>query len=106
MANWPDDADGDVFRSLEADGCDFSKSYVVDFFVDFEDWPPSEEALAALTAAYTEVAIADEEEEEVPCVIVKIEGVLTYEFVTETQAKISEVAKPFGGVCMDWGVMI
>lgn len=106
MGNWPQDADGDVFRSLEADGCDFSKTYEIDFFVDFEDWPPSEEALAAMTAQYDELLLQDEEEEEVPCVVIKLEAKLTYEFVTETQKKLSDIVKPYGGICMDWGVQV
>jgi Protein of unknown function (DUF1260). len=106
MKNWPDDADGDVFRSLEADGCDFSKEYTVDFFVDFEEWPPSAEALAALQGEYGNIAVKDDDEEELPCLICKIDGLLTYEFVTGTQAKITDLVKPFGGYCMDWGVQI
>ncbi|GAA0546619.1 hypothetical protein FHS83_000775 [Rhizomicrobium palustre] len=106
MTDWPKDPDGDVFRSLEADGIDLTKSYPVDFFVDFAEWPPSDEAVAALSAAYEEVMLMDEDEEDVPALVVRIEAVLTYEFVTETQAKISDVIKPFGGYCMDWGVQI
>lgn len=106
MTNWPDDADGDVFRSLQADGCDFSKTYTIDFFVDFPDWPPAEEALSLLEANFGKIELVDEEEDETPCVLCKIESLLTYEFVTATQAKIAEAVKPFGGYCMDWGVQI
>jgi hypothetical protein len=106
MGKWPDDADGDVFRSLERDGCDFSKSYSIDFFVDFAEWPPSDDAVALLQAEFGTVSLENDEENKTPCVLCKIVGPLSYQFVTETQAKISERVRPFGGCCMDWGVRI
>jgi len=39
--DWPDDADGGVFRNLAANAFDFSKQYSVDYNVDFDSWPPS-----------------------------------------------------------------
>ncbi len=106
MGNWPDDADGDVFRALEADGVDLTKSYGIEFYVDFEEWPPADEALALLKAAYGEVTLQEDEEDEIPCLTCNIVGPLSYEFVTATQAKITDMVKPFGGYCMDWGVQI
>jgi len=106
MGNWPNDADGDVFRALEADGVDLSKAYAIEFYVDFEDWPPADEALAALKVTYSDVALQDDEDDEIPCVSCKVVGPLSYEFVTETQAKITEAMKAFGGYCADWGVQV
>lgn len=106
MGNWPNDADGDVFRSLERDGCDFSKTYTIDFYVDFEEWPPSDEAVAVLRAEFGNAALETDEEGQTPCLMCKITGPLTYEFVTGTQAQITERVKPFGGLCMDWGVLV
>jgi hypothetical protein len=106
MGNWPNDADGDVFRALEADGVDLSKAYAIEFYVDFEDWPPADEALDVLKGTFGDVALQDDEEDEIPCLRCKIVGPLSYEFVTETQAKITEAVKAFGGYCADWGVQI
>jgi len=106
MGNWPDNADGDVFRSLEREGCDFSKPYRIDFFVDFPEWPPSKDVVALLKAKFGDVTLQDDDAEETPCVLCKMTGPLTYEFVTETQAKISAAVEPFDGCCMDWGVLV
>jgi hypothetical protein len=48
IADWPDDADGDVFRRLHTAGFDFSQSRSIDYNVDFKTWPPSEAALDLL----------------------------------------------------------
>ena len=106
MGNWPRDADGDVFRSLEQDGCDFSKDYDIDFFVDFAEWPPDSQAIAILKDEFGAVSQEDTEEKQTPCVQCKIHGKLTYDFVTGMQAKITERMTPYGGLCADWGVQI
>ena len=106
MSDWPRDADGDVLRRLEADGCDFSKQHIIDFYIDFEDWPPSVDAVGILKADFASVDLLDKDEGQTPCVLCKIEAPITYAFVTETQARVSQQMKPFGGYCTDWGVMI
>jgi hypothetical protein len=52
VADWPDDADGGVFRRLAAVGFDFSQDWSVDYNVDFESWPPAEAALELRGTAY------------------------------------------------------
>ncbi len=37
--DWPNDADGDVFRRLKNSNFDFSKKYTIDFTIDFQFWP-------------------------------------------------------------------
>lgn len=39
---WPNDADGGVFRSLQDDGFDFEKECSIDFNIDFDHWPLDE----------------------------------------------------------------
>jgi hypothetical protein len=51
-ADWRDDANGGVFRSLAADNFDFCRPYPVDYNVDFESWPPVARALDWLEASY------------------------------------------------------
>jgi hypothetical protein len=106
MGSWPPGADGDVFRRLEGDGCDFSSQHVIDFYIDFADWPPRDEAIALLKAEFDSVKLLDQDDKQTPCVMGQIEALLTYEFVTGKQAKITGQMQPFGGVCSDWGVMI
>jgi hypothetical protein len=55
--DWPNDADGDVFRKLARRGFDFSRSYAVDYNVDFERWPPHPDAVVILRRMYGDVAL-------------------------------------------------
>ena len=106
MADWPDDADGDVFRGLAADGFDFSQNWAVDYNVDFERWPPPKAALELLRAKYGDVHLFPPEEGDIGYVQFQIFGPVTYEGVTSTQREVSDAMQPFGGVCESWGLMI
>ena len=50
--NWPDDADGDLFRILEAKEFDFDKEVKIDFEIDFDHWPLSKKEIDAITWHY------------------------------------------------------
>jgi len=45
---WPNDADGDVFRRMQKSEFDFDKAIDIDFNVDFDSWPPSDELVCML----------------------------------------------------------
>lgn len=98
--NWPLDSDGDVLRRLVNGGFDFSRPHEVDFNIDFQAWPPPVEALQFLGSKYPGVEIHDKGH----YVQLKIEACVTYDFVVQTQAVLSEQMKPFGGTCESWGV--
>ena len=76
--DWPQDADGDVMRRLSAAGFAFDKPTAIDFNVDFEDWPPDEPALAAISNAFPEATITQED----GYVLVQITSIVSYEVVT------------------------
>ena len=102
--NWPDDVDGDVLRRMEASGFDFLQPHVVQFEIEFESWPPPEDAIDALRNRFGEVVIFDEEaggylEFEV-CARV------SYDLVMTTQQVASDLMAPFGGTCESWGVLV
>src|SRR3954466_14798317 len=80
--DWPNDADGDVFRRMEASGFDFSKPYSVDYNVDFDAWPPHPEALKLLEVRYGSVELYEPEEDMKGYVLFKVTGLVTYESVT------------------------
>lgn len=105
MNTWPNDADGDVFRKLHSKGFDFSKVYTIDFNVDFDSWPPSAEAIAALKGAFPDAKIYEEEDGEDGYILFKLEAPLTYELVTSTQVKASELVNRYGGRCESWGIL-
>lgn len=103
--SWPNDADGDVFRRLESDGFDFTKSYMVDFNVDFDNWPPTQEAIDRLKSLVGEFQIFEPNEEFDGYLLFQVLMKLNYEKVSLIQQKVSEAMAPFGGVCESWGVL-
>jgi hypothetical protein len=103
---WPDTADGDVFRRLEAQGFDFDKKYWVDFNIDFERWPPADEVVHRLGSAFPDAVVETKEDEEIGgYLLIRFFRALTYDFVIDRQAELSEIVAPFGGVCDSWGVL-
>jgi len=102
---WPNDADGDVFRRLNSKGFDFSKTYILDFNIDFDHWPPSERAIQAVQAVFPGAKLHEDEEDGSGYVLFQINGLLTYECVMETQARASALVADYGGKCDSWGVL-
>lgn len=103
--NWPNDADGDVLRSLQESGFDFSKPCLIDFNVDFEQWPPPPEAIRLLSREYPSTKVYEPQGEDRGYVLLQIYERLTYDLVVQTQAYVSEVMAPFNGECASWGVL-
>lgn len=57
--NWPDDADGDVLRRMEESGFNFEKVVVIDFNIDFDHWPLSEEEKNYIASLYPDSEFID-----------------------------------------------
>ncbi len=102
---FPADVDGDVLRRLKDHGFDFNRQHRIDFNVDFDAWPPAQEAIAWLQRQYPGVAIGELEGEELGDVVVQVYGVVTHDLVVQTQATISSAMRVFGGRCEAWGVL-
>jgi hypothetical protein len=103
--NWPTDADGDVLRSLKDSGFDFAKPCLIDFNVDFDNWPPSPKAVSLLSREYPSLTAYEPEADTRGYLLVQVFGLLTYELVTHVQESISDAMAPFGGRCDSWGVL-
>ena len=106
MKNWPSDVDGDVLRRLEESGLDFSQPTLIDFNVDFERWPPPEQAVDVLAQKYPNLEInePDPENDFPGDITFKMYERLTYEMVIRVQTEVTELMAPFGGLCECWGV--
>ena len=102
---WPDDADGDVFRRLAAKGFDFSKSYSVDYHVDFETWPIPQDAQTALTKMVGFCRPQGPNEAGGGSLDFQQYGPVTYESVTSMQRNVSAAMHQYGGRCDAWGVL-
>ncbi|MEQ1594393.1 MAG: ribonuclease E inhibitor RraB [Casimicrobium sp.] len=103
--NWPDDADGDVLRRMAARKFDFSKPYTIDFNIDFEVWPPPEEALRTLSKEFADWRAYEPDGDSPGYVLFQVLDVLSYERVVSVQKQATELMTPFGGVCESWGVL-
>lgn len=102
---WPTDPDGDVFRRLHSQGFDFSKSYSVDYTIDFTHWPPPREAIELLQHQFGEVKLFAPDGSTHGYALLQEHGSVTYERVVQVQRSVSLAMQPFGGVCESWGVL-
>ena len=102
---WPKDADGDVMRRLASSGFDFEREYEIDFNVDFEEWPPSRQALSWLADNFENVFLHDPDGGSAGYVRLLVRGKLTYELVTGIQHRVSSELHQSGAVCESWGVL-
>ena len=102
---WPNNADGDVFRRLLESGFDFGKIVEVDCNVDFSAWPPEGQALELLHANYGKIHVVEPSGSFGGYVQFQIRGQLTYESVVSTQREVTQLMRPFGGICDSWGVI-
>jgi hypothetical protein len=103
--NWPNDVDGDVLRRLEQDGFDFTQVHEIDFNVDFQNWPPSEQAISLLSEKYGNVEIFQPEEEYEGYVLLRVKDKLTYDLVMQVQEEVSLIMDVHNGICESWGVL-
>jgi hypothetical protein len=104
---WPNDADGDVFRHLQKIRFDFSKVYAIDFDINFKNWPPPMEAIAAIHEKYKVVELnPPKKKEEIGYVTFRLKGKLTYDWVVAVQREATALTSRYGGKCNSWGVVL
>ena len=102
---FPDDADGDVLRGLEKSGFDFSQRCLIDFNVDFQEWPQSSEAVKLLSRKYPSLKLYEPDGEGPGYLQFQVYGLLTYDLVTKVQAEVSELMAAFNAECSSWGIL-
>ena len=103
--SWPETADGDVFRRLQASQFDFSSAHEIDFNVDFEDWPPARDAIQWLEREFARIYSFPPTGDFGGYVQFKLVEMLTYDLVILTQDRVSAAMAVYGGVCESWGVL-
>jgi hypothetical protein len=103
--SWPADPDGDVFRRLQAQGFNFSEAHAIDFNVDFNRWPPPQEAITLLRSRHPNLEVVGPEADTPGYVSFRVSGKVSYEHVTSVQRSTSSLLAKFGGVCESWGVL-
>ena len=103
-ATWPEGQDGDVMRRLQEIGFDFSEKAIIDFNVDFTEWPPPPEAIALMEREYPTTWVCEPWDGTPAFLQFQLYEVLTYELATNTQRVVTEWMAPYGGVCDSWCV--
>jgi len=101
---FPDDVDGDVLRSLEANGVQLEVEHVIDFNIDLKDWPPNPELVSRLTDRYKNIEVFEPDGEFDGYIQFHLTELVTHELVIRIQAEATGIAVPFGGICESWGV--
>src|SRR5437879_2362965 len=100
--DWPANVDGDVFRRLQSQGFDFTRPHDIDFTIDFDVWPPSDEAITTLKRDYT-IKRYEPESGSPGYLQITMFALVTYDFVTGVQKTLTRQLSPFGGACESWG---
>jgi hypothetical protein len=102
---WPNDVDGDVLRRMSSSGMELSLTYTIDFYVDFDSWPPPPAARDLLSQKYGHIESEEPDDGgDEPHLTFQIVAPVTYELVMRTQADVTRLMQPFGGRCDSWGV--
>ncbi|RYY04022.1 MAG: ribonuclease E inhibitor RraB [Gammaproteobacteria bacterium] len=109
--NWPNDADGAVFRLLVKNNCDFEKEYVIDLNLDFDHWPLTEEEISNIKALFPNVEIVNPGPGQdigngvnIGFLQFQVVNKLSYEYITELQASVTKSISKYKGWCDSWGV--
>ena len=106
---WPNDIDGDMFRSLDENGFDFTKEHLVDFIIDFDHWPLTEDEVTVVKSFNPNCEFVEPEDDELQdeasqgYVQFQKETILSYDLIVETQREATEAMEQFGGYCDSWG---
>lgn len=103
---WPEGLTGDVFRRLQELRFDFEKTHPVEFYVDFQQWPPANEALEWLAGSYGDLQLYDSDQDEGGSVRFVLVGYVSYEGIVQVLSETSEAMARYGGKCDSWGVMM
>ena len=111
VMNWPNDTDGDVFRSLEKSNFNFEKEYEIDINIDFDHWPLSESEITEIQKLYPNGEIINPAPgkdigngKDIGFVQFQIFSKLDYNFIIEVQKSVTMKVSHMGGWCDSWGV--
>lgn len=103
--NWPNNADGDVFRRLVAHGFDFEREHAIWFFVDFTKWPPSKEVAIALNDRFGDLRLYPPNGGSHGYIKFSVRACVDYDLVMQVQDQATKIAHSHGGVCESWEVL-
>jgi hypothetical protein len=101
--SFPNDADGDVLRSLLERGVNFAAPHNIDFCISIPSKEQGDMLLPILkTRGLTGTLERDEESGRWTCYCAK-NMMLDYDELMATQALLDELSRPYGGYSDGWG---
>ncbi len=109
--NWPNDADGDVFRRLQSNSFDFKIEVKIDFNINFDHWPLLPEEIEIIDSLHPGCKYYEPDEEgvesdqQIGYAQFQVFTKITYDLVMEMQDRVKNEMKDLGGYCESWGVM-
>jgi hypothetical protein len=88
---WPRDADRDVLRRMESNGFNFNSETDIDFNIDLNDWPPSQDFLGLLRQQFSIVKVYEPDDHGSGYIQLVVKALVTYELVMFVQSTVSEL---------------
>lgn len=107
--DWPKNKDSDLLKRLASDGINLTQPHMVEFNIDFDHWPPSDEVFSLLKTKYTNVKLFEpgsNDELQEGYISVRVRSSISYEFVTNMQRELTEAVAAHGGYCNSWAVLL
>ncbi len=102
---FPNDSDGNALKMIYEAGADFSKTYIVDFFIAVVDKNSGEKISKEVQKHGFDCALEqDDESKDWTCYCSK-RMMLVYEDIIRIQELLDEISKPYGGYSDGWGVL-
>lgn len=111
MVDYPNDADGDVLRSLAEKGVDLTRPRLLEFYCYASSTAIAQEISARLTALGFKCDIFEDDHEEIPDdarISVYAERVMipSYEAVTQVQSELNILLKDYDTYCDGWATLV
>jgi hypothetical protein len=111
MTDYPNDADGDVFRSLAAKGVDLTQPRLLEFYCYAATVLIAQKISEKLTALGFKCDIFEDDQEETPDdarISVYAERVMvpSYQAVTRVQDELNILLKEFDTYCDGWATTV
>ena len=105
VMHWLADPVGEALLKLAEDGFDFSKPGLVEFIVNFRNWPPPRGAMACLSRAYPSASVCVTDDDRDGYLEFQVYALVSFELVTNIQSYVTELMSPYRGICSSWDVV-
>ncbi len=99
----PNDADGDAMRRVIADGADLTRPMRIDFQIDCPDLASARAIGARVPRDEFEISVYQNSEHTRATCECSRDMLLEHSELVRIQARLSSIARPFGGSCAAWG---